>query len=365
VRITFLSWRDRTHPDGGGSEVFVERVAAGLVELGHEVTVLCAAHPGLTGRAVRDGFTLLPRGGRLTVYLHGLWFLLTARGRRQDVVVDLINGLPFGAPLVRRRGVVALVHHVHREQWRIIYPGLAGRIGWFVESRVVPRLYRRVPVVTVSEASRSDLVSLGFAATRLDVVRNGTPELPSPRTGRASSPRLCVLSRLVPHKQVEHAVDLVQELGARGVEVSLDLIGDGWWSGEIDRYITERGLQDRVVRHGRVDEQTKADLLAGAWLMVLPSVKEGWGIAVMEAARVGTPTVAYRTAGGTAESIVHGETGVLVDSRAQLCDAVEDLLRDDARRQSLGAEAQAWARSLTWAETTARFEKVLGRAYSP
>ena len=44
MRIAFLTWRDSTHPDGGGSEVFVEQVARGLVQRGHEVTIVCARH---------------------------------------------------------------------------------------------------------------------------------------------------------------------------------------------------------------------------------------------------------------------------------------------------------------------------------
>jgi glycosyltransferase involved in cell wall biosynthesis len=364
LKVTFLCWRDTTHPDGGGSEVFVEQVAAGLAARGHDVTMLCARHRQLTAPTTRSGFRIVPRGGRLTVYLHGLLFLLGA-GRRTDVVVDLINGLPFATPLVRRRGVVALVHHVHREQWRIIYPGLAGRIGWLVESRLVPRLYRRVPVVTVSESTRTDLAELGFDPARVSVVRNGTPELPRPRQSRAERPRLCVLSRLVPHKQVEHAVDLVAELANEGVQVDLDLIGDGWWAAEIDRYVAERGLGDHVVRHGRVSEQVKSDLLARAWVMVLPSIKEGWGIAVLEAASVGTPTVAYRGAGGTSESVLDGRTGVLVEGREDLCAAVLTLLRDHDERERLGAAARRRAEELTWAETTAGFERELERVYSP
>ena len=199
---------------------------------------------------------------------------------------------------------MALVHHVHREQWRIIYPGVGGRIGWFVESRVVPWLYRDVPFVTVSEASRRDLLALGLAD--VTVVRNGTPALAAPRLTRSATPRLCVLSRLVPHKRIEQALALVDELRGRHPGLVLDLVGDGWWAPELDAEIARRGLGDSVVRHGRVDEQTKADLLAQAWLMVLPSIREGWGIAVLEAAAVGVPTVAYAGAGGTSESVLHG-----------------------------------------------------------
>ena len=52
--------------------------------------------------------------------------------------------------------------------------------------------------------------------------------------------------------------------------------------------------------------------MAQAWVMAMPSLKEGWGLSVIEAAAHGTPSVAFRGAGGLAESIVDGETGLLV-----------------------------------------------------
>ncbi len=51
MRIAFLTWRDTPHPDGGGSEVFVESVGRELVAMGHEVTLVCARHPGRGARA--------------------------------------------------------------------------------------------------------------------------------------------------------------------------------------------------------------------------------------------------------------------------------------------------------------------------
>ena len=101
-----------------------------------------------------------------------------------------------------------------------------------------------------------------------------------------------------------------------------------------------------------------------AWLMVLPSVREGWGIAVLEAASAGTPTVAYAGAGGTAESVVHGQTGVLVDDEAGLIAAVDELLGDPERLARLGAAARDRAATFTWDEASAGLEKVL-RTYSP
>jgi glycosyltransferase involved in cell wall biosynthesis len=360
LRITFLSWRDTSHPEGGGSEVYVEEVAKGLVARGHRVTVVCAAHGHAARAEIVDGVAMRRRGGRLTVYLHGLAFLLGREGRRQDLVIDVINGLPFAAPLVRRHGLVALVHHVHREQWRIIYPGLWGRVGWFLESRVTPVLYSHVPHVTVSQASRRDLVDLGLEADRVRVIHNGTPTpVRAVFSARSESPRLCVLSRLVPHKQIEHAVEVLATLAPTHPELTLDVIGDGWWADHVRHRIDELGVANRVTMHGHVDEAVKARLLDEAWLMLLPSVKEGWGIAVLEAASHHTPTLAYRSAGGVNESVRDGDTGVLVNDLAEMELATLELLGDHVRLTLMSSRAFEKAQNYRWEQTVSEFEQVL------
>ena len=364
MRIAFLTWRDSTHPDGGGSEVFVEEVARELVRRGHEVTILCARHPGSAATADLDGVRLLRVGGRLTVYLHGLWWLAT-RGRRYGVVVDVINGLPFGSPLVRRRGLVALVHHVHQRQWQIIYPGLLGRIGWFVEHRLTPRLYRRFPHLTVSDATREDLVAMGVPRDAISVVRNGISTAPVGAT-RSVIPRVSVLARLVPHKQVEHAFAAVDALRHEVPGLHLDVVGEGWWHEELTAEVRRRGLEGLVTFHGHVSAAERDRLLGESWVMLLPSVKEGWGLAVLEAAMQGTPTVAYRYAGGVAESVVDGHTGLLADDLDGLVACTRVLLTDPERRETLGRQAAERAAAFTWSGTTDVGEKVLrGQDWSP
>lgn len=358
-RIAFLTWRDTDHPDGGGSEVYVESVARGLVGRGHHVTILCAEHGDAPRDQVIEGVRVRRRGGRLTVYLHGLLFLLSREGRRQDLVVDVINGLPFAAPLVRRRGLVALVHHVHREQWRIIYPGRWGRLGWFCESRITPRLYRRVPHITVSEASRADLHALGVSPELVTLIHNGTPPSFATPVPLAATPRLCVLSRLVPHKRVEDAVDVLAALARDVPGIELDIIGDGWWAQRVQARVDELGVSEGVTMHGHVDEPTKAALLDAAWLMLLPSVKEGWGIAILEAASHRTPTIAYQDAGGVNESIRDGQTGVLVRDVEEMTASARSLLTNPDRLARMGERAQENARLYTWDEAVQEFERML------
>jgi glycosyltransferase involved in cell wall biosynthesis len=360
MRVAVLSWRDTSHPDGGGSEVYLEAVGHELVARGHQVTMVCARHPGARRRDRVGGMQVVRLGGRLTVYPRALMWLLT-HGRRHDVVLDVVNGVPFASPLVRRRGVVALVHHLHQDQWRIIYPDWRGRFGWWVESRVVPRLYRGCRWLTVSEATRADLLGLGVPAAAVTVARNALTSTPVDGP-RSETPRLVVLARLVPHKQIEHAFRVVAALVEELPELRLDVVGDGWWRERLVEEAERLGVAGRVTWHGHVGEETRDQLLRRAWLALLPSVKEGWGLAVTEAAAQGTPSLAYRSAGGVNESVLDGRTGALVDDLPGLVTATRRLLTSPTERERLGRAARRHASMLTWNSTADEVERVLAEA---
>lgn len=347
-RIVFLVWRDTRHPEGGGSELFVERIAECLAGQGHDVTICCAAHGDAPRDEVRHGIRFRRRGGRLTVYPHGLAYLLTRAGRCADLVVDVQNGIPFFAPLVRRRGVVTLVHHVHREQWHIIYPGWRGHLGWWLESRAAPQLYRG-RYITVSEATRADLIGLGVAPERIHIVHNGL-DLPHPAhvVPRSPVPTICVLGRLVPHKRVEHALEVAAQLRPSLPALRVDIVGDGWWRDRLEQRAAELGLRDVAHFHGHVSDAERGRLLDRAWILLIASAKEGWGIAIMEAAARGVPAIAYRSAGGVCESIVDGQTGVLADDLDAMAKAADELLNDHERRDRMGGAARERAAEFHW-----------------
>ena len=200
------------------------------------------------------------------------------RRARPDVVIDTQNGIPFMARLAYGRRVAVLVHHCHREQWPVAGP-MMGRVGWFVEARLSPRAHRRNQYVTVSLPSARDLAALGVRPAQIAVVRNGLDEAPaSTLTGvRASTPRVVVLSRLVPHKQIEDALEAVAALRARIPDLSLDIVGGGWWEQRLVEHAALLGIADAVTFHGHVDDETKHRVLQESWVHVLPSRKEGWG----------------------------------------------------------------------------------------
>jgi glycosyltransferase involved in cell wall biosynthesis len=356
-----LNWRDLTHPDGGGAERYAVNVATGLVQRGHEVTFLCADHGQSPRDEMVDGVRLRRRGGRIGVYLQAL------RGVRRlehierpfDVVVDVQNGLPFFSPLATHTPVVSLVHHVHREQWPVVFGPLAARIGWGIESRLSPRVYRGRQYVAVSGRTKDELAGLGVDPGHIAVIHNGTDEPTCTDVVRSTHPTIVVLGRLMPHKRVEHAIDVLAMLRDSHPDLRLRIIGAGWWAPTVRAHAEARGVSDRVTHLGFISEDRKHAELAAAWVALAPSIKEGWGLNVVEAASHGVPTVAYHGAGGLSESIEDGVTGLLVGDLDAMAAAVSGLLSDQLLRDTLGAAARIHARRFTWEGTISSWENLL------
>lgn len=369
MKILLLCWRDTDHPQGGGSERYLEHIAAYLAERGHDVIFRTASYTDAPSRSVRDGVRFSRAGGKYTVYPRAWLAMLAGRLgwgllRGVDVVVDTQNGIPFFARAVSGRPTVLLTHHCHREQWPVAGPVIAG-LGWWLESAVAPRAYRGSRYVTVSDPSREELIALGVKEQDIHLIRNGVDALPAhlPRLDEDGRPHLVTLSRLVPHKQIEHAMDVAAALhGSHGV--ILDVLGSGWWNARLREYAEERGLGEAVVFHGQVSEDYKHAQLARAALHLMPSRKEGWGLAVMEAAQHAVPTVGYRGAGGLRDSIDHARTGLLVDTPQELIAAVRGLLDDAPARRRLGEAAREKATAFSWREAGALFENLLSEVAS-
>jgi glycosyltransferase involved in cell wall biosynthesis len=361
--VVFLNWRDTGNPEGGGSEFYVERIAAGLAARGRPVTMVCAAWPGAPREEHRDGIRIIRRGSRLTVYLWAFLLYLGGRLGPHEVVVDVQNGLPFFSILYARRPVVVLCHHVHREQWQVLFPAPLARLGWWIESRLAPFVYRRCRYVTVSGSTRRELIALGVKAASIRIVRNGTVVPTGADLGvRSPFPSICILGRLVPHKRVELALEAAAHIRLTIPDLQVFVAGQGWWEARVRRAVTRLGLNDAVHLLGYVDDQLKGELLAHSWVLAMPSLKEGWGLAVLEAAGHGTPAVGFRAAGGLAESIVDEVTGLLADDAEELHRQLARVLGDPALRDRLGAEARARAARFTWPAATEAFAEVLDEA---
>jgi glycosyltransferase involved in cell wall biosynthesis len=348
LRVTFISWRDLAHPQAGGSEVLIDRLAEGLLERGHDVTLMCGGPVG------HRPYKVLDLGGEFSQYARAP-VTYHRRVRRSDVIVDVQNGVPFFSPLWARSPVVCLVHHVHGPQWRLRFNRGVAEVGWALERWAMPLAYRRRPFIAMSPSTAESLDSIGVAAASVSVMINGVEMPPGGDVDRYAEPMFVALGRLVPHKRVELLLRAWERV--RPVTGGRLVIAGG--GPELDRLRALAGLHAEVL--GPISEAEKAELLGKAWLLVHGAMHEGWGIVVMEAAAHGTPTLATSKA-SVRDAVVRDVTGVLVDDEDGLVRQWIALAADPERRSELGDAARARALDFGWAKTVDRFEGLLRSA---
>ena len=365
LRILVVNWLDRANPKAGGAEEHLHQIFGRMADRGHEVTVLVSGWAGCEPFSDADGLEIHRAGRRYTFSVAGpLHFRRHLADRTFDVVVEDLNKVPVFARFWTDAPVVLLAHHLFGTTAFQAGPLPLAAATWLLE-RPIPRLYHDAPTIAVSESTRQDLIERGLSAECISVIPNGIEVdryTPDPEGGRSERPSILFLGRLKKYKRVDLVLEALARLVADGLDAELRVGGDGDQRPQLEAEAARLGLCDHVRFLGFITDDEKLAQLREAWIHVLTSPKEGWGIANLEAAACGTPTVAS-DAPGLRESVVDGETGLLVphgDVEA-LTDAVGHLLRDDARREEMGRNARAFAERFSWDASSRAVEELLQR----
>jgi glycosyltransferase involved in cell wall biosynthesis len=350
-RISILAWRDLDDPEAGGSEVHAAKVAALWGQAGIEVTMRTSHAPGFRTVSWRDGYRVIRKGGRYMVFPRAAFSEMMGWHGASDALVEIWNGMPFFSPVWARRPHVTWLHHVHDTMWEMTLPPRLAKLGRNVEYRVAPPVYRRTPIVTLSESSKRDLVEkLRFKAKRVHVVPPGIEPQFSPGGTKAPYPLVVAVGRLVPVKRFGLLVDALVGMKARRPDLRAVIIGEGYEREMLDAQIRDHDAGSWIALPGRVDDATLIEAYRRAWVVASMSAHEGWGMTITEAAACGTPSVATRI-GGHEDAIVDGVSGLLADDGAGVAAALERVIADDALRARLSNGALDHAAKYTWGAT--------------
>jgi glycosyltransferase involved in cell wall biosynthesis len=369
MRVLVINWQDRLNPHAGGAETHLHEVFGRLAGRGHEVVLLTSGWRDAAPRDVLDGMDVHRAGSRYTFSMAAPGYYRRRLSHRDfDVMVEDLNKVPLLAPLWARHPLALLVHHLFgRTAFQEASLPVASAT-WLLE-RPLGRVYRRVPTMAVSRSTAEDLASRGLPEEEIAIIPNGVDLAryePAATVDRFPTPTLLYLGRLKRYKRVDLPIRAVAALRDSGVAVRLIIAGGGDQADALRALRDELGLGDAVELRGFVSEEEKLELFRRAWVHVLTSPKEGWGITNLEAAACGTPTVAS-DAPGLRDSVVDGETGFLVPHGdvAALAGRIRLLIEDPGLRDELGGNARRFAQQFTWeraAEETEAFLRGVARA---
>lgn len=338
----------------GGAERWYGNLASELVQAGHEVTYLTRRqwppdeHPDVSGVHVvavsREDELYVGDRRRIGPPLRFGWGVLghLARNRHRYDAIHLcafpyFSLLAARAALVRTRIPIGVdwFEVWSREYWRTYLGGAGGLAGELIQRLCVvltPRAF------AFSELHRGRLIDEGLRgpSVRLGGLYTGPLE-PRARTA-TGTPTVVFAGRHIPEKQAELLPAAIR--AARALVPGLEglILGDGPRRNAVLGAIEAEDAADFVRAPGFVSPGDVEDALATATCNVLPSSREGYGMVVIEAAALGTPTVALAASDNAAvELIEEGVNGFVAADVADLPraiaaahDAGEELRRSTA-----------------------------------
>ena len=287
-RVHVLAWRDLDDPDAGGSELHADEVTRRWAAAGLEIVHRTSAAAGLPATTRRNGYDVVRRGSRYTVFPRAVVAELSGRMGRSDALVEVWNGVPWFSPVWYRRPHLTILHHVHGPMWDQLMPRPLAGAGRLLEARVAPPFYRRSHTVTPSEATREELLELGFRPDLVTAVDNGVDPFFSPGGERWPRPTVVAVARLAPVKRVHLLLEAVERQAAVP-DLTLRIAGDGSARRRAGAWIEDHDARGWAQLLGHMAREQLRDEYRRAWLVASASLAEGWGLSLTEAAACGTP----------------------------------------------------------------------------
>jgi glycosyltransferase involved in cell wall biosynthesis len=342
----------------GGAERWYRNLAERLAAEGHEVTYLTLRQWERGRAGVVPGLEVVAAGPRMNLYAEGgrrrivpplvfglgvLWHLLR-HGSRYDVVHT--SSFPYFSllaaaalrPLRRFRLVVDWVEVWSREYWDEYLGRLGGRVGDAVQTLCI-RVPQRAFCYSRLHERRLRARRLNGELTLLDGLYAGPLERQEPVP---AEPVVVFAGRHIPEKRVPALVPALALARERVPELRGEIYGDGPDRDEVLRLRAEHGLDGALDVPGFVSTGQVEEAMRRALCLVLPSRREGYGMVVVEAAALGTPSVVVAEPDNAATDLVSpGENGYVAASAspADLAGAIE---RVHAEGQLLRERTATW-----------------------
>lgn len=247
----------------------------------------------------------------------------------------------YGIPAAKLARVPKIVSSQHNDDSRRRNPAL---------KIVNSNLWRLADaVITISDAVRRFTLEVeGLTPEKVHTIHYGlplpVPEIDKPEARRVlrnelqcdpETPLVGMACRLIDAKGIEYALVAFEQIAAEFPTARFAILGDGPLRRSLEAQARALKIQQRVHFLGWRDEALP--FIAGLDVLLSPSVREGFGMTILEAMGQQIPVIGS-TASAIPEIIVHGETGLLVPPRdvPALAEAIRCLLADKPLRMYYG-----------------------------
>lgn len=359
MKILWLSWKDKQHPYAGGAEVVLHELCKRLIAEGHEVTILTARYTGAKKYDHLDGAKVVRIG--TNSYTHSflaLAYYLRHFRNQFDVIVDVVNTAPYLASLFRGNAKHLLFYHqLARKIWFYETKRPLSWLGYYLLEPGATFLlshFGNGKIITISNSSKHDLIRHGFKSDRIAVISQGIELQPVKNLDKIkkySQPTLLSLGTIRPMKGTAEQIKAFELAKPKIKNLKLKVAGGavGEYGQKVLNMIENSPYAKDIEYLGKVNQKQKIELMRRSHLILVSSVKEGWGLIVTEAASQGTPAVVYDV-DGLRDSVQHQVTGLIsrANTPGAMATQIIRALQDSKLYTKLRQEAWTWSHQITF-----------------
>lgn len=353
-KILILNRRDLKNPLSGGAEIYTHEIFRRLCDE-YDITHFSSAFEGCRKVESIDGIKYIRKGGEFTMHFYAFLYTLL-NYRFFDLIIDEFNGLGMMTFFFKRS--IILIHQLYDEFW-VAFFGIFGYPFKIIE-KILLRFYRNKPAITVSNSTKEDLIDFGFRADNITIIFNGI-DFVKMDVKKGSKPVLMYLGRMRKTKNPEDAIRAYLQAKEKIDNLIIHMVGDGE---ELDYLKQQYQEEEGILFHGFVSEEEKYKLLRKASVLLVPSIREGWGQIVIQANMMGTPVIGYDVA-GIRDSVRHENTGFLVDKHnpSEMSNRICDLLTNPVILKKMSDSALEYSSTFSWEKSADGMRKTLNEIF--
>jgi len=363
LKILAINWRDLKNPLAGGAEVHLEENLRRFVKMGHSVTLLTSNFPGGSSEEIVEGIRMVRKGNDFT-FNWFVPFMLKKELKKNgyDVVLEDVNKIPFYSPLFQKLPTLVIVPHLFSDA---VFQEINFLVGIYIylAEKPIRRVYQGKKYCVISESTKKDLIERGIFPDDIKVVHCGTDFSlynKAPNVVKEKEPLVVYLGRLKKYKSVDHLLKAFAQVAADFPKARLIIVGEGDDKPRLLDITRQLGIESRVTFTGFVAKDEKVAWLQKAWVVVCPSLKEGWGLTNIEANACGTPVICPDVP-GLRDSVSQGKSGLLYryGEIDQLAGLLKQVLSDANLRQQLEVGAWEWSQRFSWDRSAEEMIKLI------
>ena len=338
-----MSWKDVANKKAGGAEYVSRTLIDSLCNDGHKVVMLTTFSNKEVSNSNHENLKIFHVGNSLTVYFNAYRFYKKNLIGWADIVIDEMNTIPFFCKFYVKEPNFLLIYQLCREIWFYQTNYLVSIIGYILEPLYL-KMLNNSAAITESMSTKVDLMNFGFKEDKIFITpisiekRDVNPEL----TEKFENPTIISLGSIRPMKRTLDQVIAFERAKKFIPNLTLRIAGNSSasYSKKVFKYIQNSPFKDSIFYHGILTNDEKYYLLSKSHLILVTSVKEGWGLIVTEANSCGTPAIVY-SVDGLKDSVQNNITGLICDENTPSCIAsnIVSLLRDESTYKYLQENA--------------------------